>query len=101
MKKMIFCSYLHINMGAIFELLINKRLFEFFIENDLISSNQPGFQPVSFCVNQLLSITHEIYKSCDDGYKFRRVFPCISKAFDKAWHNELIHKLKQDRVTGS
>ena len=95
MKKMIFCSYLHINKVAIFELLINKRLFEFFIENDLISSNQPGF-----CVNQLRSITHEICKSCDDGYEFRRVFPDISKAFDKAWHNGLIHKLKQDRVTG-
>ena len=37
-------------------------LFSFFIENDLISQNQSGFKPGESCINQLLSITHEIYK---------------------------------------
>ena len=39
----------------IFKLLIFNNLFEFFIKNDLISSNQ------------LLSIRHEIYQSFDNG----------------------------------
>ena len=58
-------------------------MFSFFIENGLISQNQSGFKPGDSCINQLLSITHEIYKSFDDGWEVRGVFLDISKAFDK------------------
>ena len=74
----------------IFERLIYNSLFKFFIANELISSNQSGFKPGDSCINQLLSITHEIYKSFDDGYEVRGVFLDISKVFDKVWQ-----KLKQ------
>ena len=55
-------------------------MFKFFIENKLISHNQSGFKPGDSCINQLLVITHEIYKSFDDGFKVRGVFLDISKA---------------------
>ena len=58
-------------------------MFPFFIKNGLISQNQSGFKPGDFCVNQLLSITHEIYKSFGDGFDVRSVFLDISKAFVK------------------
>ena len=85
--------------GKIFERLIYNSLFEFFIANELISSNQSGFKPGDSCINQLLSSTHEMYKSLDDGYEVRGVFLGISKAFDKVWHNGLIYKLKQNGVS--
>ena len=44
------------------------------------------------CVNQLIAITHEIYKSFDDGLEVRGVFLDISKAFDKVWHEGLLLK---------
>ena len=86
--------------GKIFERLIYNSIFEFFIVNELISSNQSGFKTGDSCINQLFSITHEIYKSFVDGYEIRGLFLDISKTFDKVWHNGLIYKLKQNGVNG-
>ena len=44
--------------SKIFERLLYDSMFKFFTENDLISLKQCGFKPGDFCVNQLLSITH-------------------------------------------
>ena len=38
-------AYLFAICGKIFERLRYNSLFEYFIENDLISPNQPGFKP--------------------------------------------------------
>ena len=70
-------------------------MFRLFIENDLISQHQSGFKPGDSCINQLLSITHEIYQSFDEGFDVRSVFLDISKTFDKVWHDGIIFKLKQ------
>ena len=87
--------------GKIFECLINNNLFEFFIKNNLISSNQSGFKQSDSCIYQLLSITHEIYQSFDNGFEVRGIFLDISKAFDKVWHKGLIFKSKQNGVTSN
>ena len=76
-------------------------MFSFFIENDLISQNQSGFNPGDSCINQLLSIIHEIYKSFDDGWEVRGVFLDISKAFDKICHKGLVLKLKLNGISGN
>ena len=86
--------------GKIFEKLIFNKIFKFFIENDLISPNQSGFKPGDSCINQLLSIIHDIYKSFDCGYEVRGVFLDISKGFDKVWYDGIIFKLKQNRISG-
>ena len=66
------------------------RYSSFFIENKLISSSQFGFKPGDSCINQLLSIAHEICSSFDEGLEVRSVFVDISKSFDKAWHGGVI-----------
>ena len=85
--------------GKILERLIFNEIFNFFIENKLISSNQSGFKLGDSCINQLLSITHEIYKSFDVGLEVRSVSLDISKAFDKVWHDGIIYKLTQNGIS--
>ena len=80
---------------------IFNEIFKFFIENKLISPNQSGFKPGDSCINQLLAITHEIYKSFDDGFEVRSGSLDISKAFDKVWHESLTFKLKQNDISGN
>jgi len=46
-------------------------------------------------VNQLLAITHNIYKSLDSGKDVCAIFRDVSKAFDNVWHERLIFKLRQ------
>ena len=71
----------------------------FLIESNLISSNQSDFMPGDSSINQLLSITHEIYKSHDDVLEVRDVFFDIAKAFDKVWHKGIIFKLRQNDIS--
>ena len=75
--------------GKIFERLIYNNLFEFFIKNDLISSNQSGFKQGDSCIYQLLSITHEIYQSFDNGFGVRDIFLDISKALAQGSYFEI------------
>ena len=44
----------------IFARILYNNMYEFFTEDNLISPKQSGFKPGDSCVNQLLSITHEI-----------------------------------------
>ena len=69
-------------------------------ENDLISQKQSGFRPGDSCINQLLSINHEILSAFDIGLEVRWLFLDISKAFDKVWHAGLIYKLRQNGICG-
>ena len=47
--------------GKIFERLIYSEMYSFFIENGVISPNQSGFKQGDSCINQLLTITRNIY----------------------------------------
>ena len=87
--------------GKVFERLIFNEMFSFFLENNLVSPNHSGFKPGDSCINQLLSITHEIFQSFDEGFEGRSVFLDISKAFDKVWHKGLIFKLSQNGISGN
>ena len=85
----------------ILERLMFNEMFKFFIENELISSNQSGFKPGDSCVNQLVSITHEIYKSFDERHEVRGVFLDISKLFEKVGHDGIIINLTQNGISGN
>ena len=85
--------------GKIFERLIYDVMYDFLTENDPLSPSQSGFRSGDSYINQLLSINHEISNAFDKGLESRGIFLDISKAFDKVWHDGLIFKLHQNRVS--
>ena len=79
--------------------LILTKCFSFFY-NKVITTNQYAFKSGDFCINQLLSITHEISKYFDNGLDSRSVFLDISKAFDNVWHKGVISELEENGISG-
>ena len=82
--------------NKVFERLTYNSLYNFFIQNKHFTECRPGFMPRNSCVTQLLSITHETYKSFDynPSVDITGVFLDILKAFDKVYHDDLIFKLQ-------
>ena len=88
--------------GKIFEKIIFNKIYNFLSEEKLLNPNQSGFRPSDSCINQLISITHEIFEAfdCNPPLEVRSIFLDISKAFDKVWHEGLLYKIKSMGISG-
>ena len=71
--------------GKTFEKLIFNALYAFFGDHILLNPCQSGFKENDSCINQLVSINHEIYSAfdCNPSLEVRGVFLDLSKAFDE------------------
>ena len=47
--------------GKVFEKIIFNKIYNFLLEEKLVSPNQSVFHPSGSCINQLLAITHKIF----------------------------------------
>ena len=88
--------------GKVFEKILFNSIFGYLQESDLLCDNQSGAWPSDSYEYQLLSIIHDIYVSfdCNTPKDVRGIFLDISKAFDRVWHEGLIHKMKCISITG-
>ena len=69
--------------GKIFERLLYDTMVNVFSKNSLPSQNQSEFRPEDSCINQLLSINHEILSAFHIGLEVRGIFLDFSSAFDR------------------
>lgn len=51
--------------SRVFEKLAFVAIFEFIMENNLLSSTHPGFKPNHSCVNQLFSMSYSLFTIFD------------------------------------
>ena len=58
-------------------------MYNYLVNNSLISQNQSGFRPGDSSIYQLLSLTANIYDSFENYDETRAIFLDISKAFDE------------------
>ena len=87
-------------MWQIFERLLYDVMFDFLLENNLLSPKQSEFRPGDSCINQFLSINHHILNAFYKGLELRGIFCDISEALVKIWHNELLFKLCKNGING-
>ena len=88
-------------VGKVLEKIVHKHLFNFFRDNNTITTLQSGFIPGDSTVNQLVDIYNTFCKALDEGKEIRAIFCDISKAFDRVWHKGLLFKLRSAGVSGS
>ena len=77
--------------GKVFEKILFNSLFVY-LNNNLLNSNQSGVRSGDSPVNQLISITHDIYKAFDANplLEVRGLSLDFSKAFEKVWRDGLL-----------
>ena len=83
-----------------FEKIILDEVNKHLSENNLISFHQSGFCLGDSTINQLLSITHEIFQAFEDHQEICAAFLYISKAFDRVWDECLLLRLKSNGING-
>ena len=70
-------------------------------DNKILSDCQHGFRRWRSCETQLLTLTDELVKSLDKKRQHDPAVLDFSKAFDRVWHNGLVHKLSNVGVKGN
>ena len=73
------------------------------VQKNILNSCQSDFRSNDSSINQLISITRNIYRAFDanPSLEVRAVFLHLSKTFDKAWHEGLSYKLKNNGINGN
>jgi hypothetical protein len=80
-------------MSKLFERLLLKLLQVDTNINDLIPSHQFGFRVKHSTTQQCQWIVHEIVKCLEEKILCTAAFLDIQQAFDRVWHDSLLHKL--------
>ena len=83
------------------EKIVHKHVFNFFKDNNVLTTLQSGFVPGDSTTNQILDIYNTFCKALDEGKEVRAVFYDVSKALDRVWHKGLLFKLNSVGINGT
>ena len=66
--------------------------------NQIMTPSQHGFVPNKACITNLLETLDIITDAVDKGYSVDLILLDFAKAFDKVYHEKLIHKLEEHGI---
>ena len=88
-------------LSKVFEKIVLKNIYSHITHHSLQTDRQSGYRQHHSTKQQLLYLTHNLYKSLDKGHDFTAVYLDISKFLDRIWHSGLLYKCKNDfGITG-
>jgi hypothetical protein len=80
-------------LSKLFEKVIQKRINTFLEDSGAIPPHQFGFRPKHSTCHQIQRIVETIVRGFERKEHSTAVFLDVSQAFDKVWHEGLIHKI--------
>ena len=86
--------YLFSVVSKVFEKLVNNRIFDHLEKCGPFSDFQYGFRSSQSTADLLTVVSDRIARAFIKSGAIRAVTLDISKAFDRFWHTDLLHKLK-------
>ena len=82
-------------IGKLIEKIIESRLSKYLKEKKILIKQQSGFRKSRRTTDNLFFLTQKVKEQFNRKKKVCTLFFDISKAFDKVWHDGLIHKMKK------
>ena len=87
-------------VSKVFEKLLNNRIVDHLEKCGLFSDFQYGFRSSRSTADLLTVVSDRIARAFNRSGASRAVALDISKAFDRVWHADLVHKLKSYGISG-
>ena len=84
------------SLSKVFEKIVHKHIYNHLLKHCLLTDKQSGYRQGHSAEQQLLYLSHNLYRSLDSGRDFTAIYLDISKYFDKIWHTGLLHKCNHD-----
>ena len=81
-------------LSKLLEKTVFKSAMPIISEKKLLPTHQFGFQRHHSTIDQIHRITDFIENTFEEKNVCSAVFPDVAQAFDKVWHEGLIHKLR-------
>jgi len=83
------------------ESILQKRIMEHCVINELISPNQHGFVHRKGCVSNLIETRDIMTEATHRSHAVDVIYTDFAKAFDKVPHKRLLHKLRAYGIRGA
>ena len=88
------------HMGKVLEAIVRQEVQDFLEEHGLMTDGQHGFRKGRSCISQILVHCELIMNALKSDKNLDVVYLDYKKAFDKADHGVIVHRLREKGIKG-